>query len=158
LKAGARCPDGPEGNNLYGAGPVFGAPGWSQPATASELAGNFSTSWGLYFYNTFITVAGLNGPVLVRGRDLRSNRSIVFVGDYATGPVVGTDTVDGRLVQQHLNMVLDMNHPPSASSGARELEWPVILGIDKGWSDCVGLQFDGPGFTETWAVYRVGAP
>jgi hypothetical protein len=158
LKAGASCPDGPEANNLYGAGPVFGAPGWPLPATASQLAGNFSTSWGFYFYNTFITVAGLNGPVLVRGRDLRTNRPIIFVGNYATGPVVGTDTVDGRVVNQHVYLVLDMSHPPSGSSGAQQVEWPVILGIDKGWSDCVGLQFDGPGFTETWVVYRVGAP
>jgi hypothetical protein len=158
LKAGASCPDGPEANNLYGAGPVYGAPGWPRPATALQLAGNFSTSWGFYFYNTVITIAGLNGPVLMRGRDLRSNRPIVFVGDYATGPLLGTDTVDGRLVQQHAYLMLDMNHPPSTSSGTHELEWPVILGIDKHWSDCVGLQFDGPGFTETWVVYRVGAP
>jgi hypothetical protein len=158
LKAGHSCPDGPEANNLYGAGPVYGAPGWPQPTTASELAGNFSTSWGLYFYNTFITVAGLNGPVLVRGRDLRTNRPIIFVGNYATGPVVGTDTVDGRLVNQHVYLELEMSHPPSGSTAAQQVEWPVILGIDKGWSDCVGFQFDGPGFTETWVVYRVGAP
>jgi hypothetical protein len=158
LKAGASCPDGPEANNLYGAGPVYGAPGWPQPTTASQLAGNFSTSWGLYFYNTFITVAGLNGPVLVRGRDLRTNRPIIFVGSYATGPVVGTDTIDGGLVSQHLYLALDLMHPPSGSSAVQQVEWPVIFGIDKGWSDCVGLQFDGPGFTETWVVYRVGAP
>jgi hypothetical protein len=158
LKAGASCPDGPEANNLYGAGPVYGAPGWPQPTTASELAGNFSTSWGIYFYNTFITVAGLNGPVLVRGRDLRTNRPIIFVGNYATGRVVGADTVDGRLVNQHAYLVLDMSHPPSGTSASQQVEWPVIFGIDKGWSDCVGLQFDGPGFTETWVVYRVGAP
>jgi hypothetical protein len=158
LKAADSCPDGPEANNLYGGGPVYGAPGWPQPTTASELAGNFSTSWGLYFYNTFISVAGLNGPVVVRGRDLRSNRPIIFVGNYATGPVVGTDTVDGRLVHQHVYLVLDMSHPPSGPSGVQQVEWPVIFGIDKGWSDCVGLQFDGPGFTERWVVFRIGPP
>jgi hypothetical protein len=78
---------------------------------------------------------------------------VIFVGSYATGSVVGSDTLDGRSVQQHLELVLDTNHPPFKPTAGHKLEWPVITGVVSGTSDCVGWQFDGPDFTETWVVY-----
>jgi hypothetical protein len=156
LSASASCPDGPESWGDYGIGPVMGAYGWPQPETATERAGFFTNSWGTYFYDTFVTVAGLNGPILVRGRDLRTNQALIFVGANAAGPLVGTDKVDGKSVQQHVYLVLDMNHPPSPAGAAKHLEWPVIVGISKQSSDCVGFQLDGPGFTETFVVDLVG--
>jgi len=69
---------------------------------------------------------------------------MTFVGNYATGSVVGSDTVDGRSAQQHPSSTISVSHPPSKPTAAHKLE---------GSSDCVGFQLDGPGFTEIWVVY-----
>jgi hypothetical protein len=158
LQSSDPCPDGPEANGLYGAGPVLGVPGWPQPTTPTELAGTASTLWGTYWYQTYITPTGLTGPVLARAKDLRTNQPVTFIGNYATGPVVGTDKVDGRLVQQHLEVVLDMRHPPSIEASANQFEWPVIVGLRNGRSDCIGWQIDGPTFSENWVVYALPNP
>ncbi len=142
LKPGDQCPDGPEANGMYGSGPVLGTPGWPQPATASELAGRVSTSWGTYWYQTYATGTALAGPVLARAQDLRTNQPATFIGNYAAGPVIGTDRVDAKSVQQHLEVVLDTRHPPSISGSANQFEWPVIAGLRNTTSDCIGWQFD----------------
>ena len=153
LRSGDPCPDGPEASGLWGSGPVYDAQGWAQPKTANELTGGFSTTWGGYWYRTYIVGDQVSGPILGRGKDLRTNQPMIFVGNYATGSVVGSETVDGRSAQQHPEIVLDMSHPPSKPTAAHKLEWPVIIGVPKGSSDCVGFQLDGPGFTEIWVVY-----
>lgn len=158
LKASDACPDGPEANNLYGDGPVYGIGGWSHPASTDELTGFVSTTWGTYYFQTYLTDVHQIGPILGRARDLRTNQPIVFVGNYAAGPVVGRDTVDGKLVQRHLDVLLDTSGQPSKSANGRQFEWPVIVGLIDGRSDCVGWQFDGPGFTEVWVVYVLPNP
>lgn len=155
LQASDPCPDGPEANGLYGAGPVYGVPGWPRPTTTVERNGNFPTAWGTYFYQTYVTDAGRSGLVLVRAWDLRSDRPLIFIGNYAAGPLSGTDQVGGKSAEQHLEVVLDMSHPPSGVASARQLEWPVIVGLANGRSDCLAWQADGPDFTENWVVYAL---
>ena len=158
LQPNDSCPDGPEANGLWGSGPVLAAPGWTQPKTANELAGNFSTQWGEYWYQTYIVGDQVSGPILARGKDLRTNQRMIFVGNYAAGSVVGSDSINGRLVQQHQELILDMSRPPAKPTTAHKLEWPVITGLAKGSSDCVAWQLDGPDFTEVWVVYVLPDP
>jgi hypothetical protein len=142
---GATCPNTPMplidfgvGPTLaYGDGPVYGIGG---PAS--------STSWGDYFDVMYVADPQFTGIVLVRIRDLESDRVGVFVGSYAAGDVVGTDTIAGKTVQQHAELVLDASRPASTSGASKWGQWQIRQGLAAGWSHCFGIQVDGPGFTE----------
>jgi hypothetical protein len=139
LKAGDTCPASP-GNTVgfdSGTGPVYLMGG---PAT--------QTPWGYYVDVTWVTAPDLSGPVLVRGRDLMSNRILVFVGADSAGPVVGTDTRAGSNGAQRAELLLDAGHPHARSSGGYGY-FPVRQGFSIGFVGCFGLQIDGPNFTET---------
>lgn len=143
LTAGDPCPNSP-GNSLgfdYGAGPVYVSGG---PETVNP--------WGYYFNVTWFTAPHLSGPILVRGRDLMSNRTVVFVGTNSAGAVVGTDTVAGAKVTQRAELVLDAGHPHSREINGYGF-FPVRQGISHGWVGCVGFQIDGPDFTETITAF-----
>ena len=138
LNAGDSCPNSPVGATFdYGTGPVYAVGG---PET--------QTPWGYYFDVTWVTAPGLSGPVLVRGRDLMSNRMLVFVGTYSAGAVVGTDTQAGSQLVQRAELVLDPKYPHSRVPGGYGY-FPVRQGISSGWVGCFGFQIDGPDFTET---------
>lgn len=151
LKASDQCPvsatkliDYGGGNYTdYGAGPVY----------AVGAGPNF-TKWGSYFDILYVTDPELTGPVLIRGRDLRTNELVVFVGPYASGAVVGTDMVDGKPAQQRADAVFDAgNHEHSNLLVSGPTRWgifPVRQGVAADFSHCVGIQFDGPGFTEVF--------
>jgi hypothetical protein len=143
LKAGDNCPNSP-GNSAgfdFGSGPVYvnGGPEAISP-------------WGYYFDVTYFTAPDLTGPVLVRGRDLMSNRIVVFVGTNSAGAVVGTDTRAGSKVTQRAELVLDAGHPHSRGTNGYGV-FPVRQGLSKGWVGCVGFQVDGPDFTETVTAF-----
>jgi hypothetical protein len=88
------------------------------------------------------------GLLLIRIRDLMSDRHGVFVGPYAAGDVVGVDTLDGKSVLQHEYLLLDASHPQQSLGKNKLGRWLVRQGISLGWSHCVGIQIDGVGFTE----------
>jgi hypothetical protein len=139
LRAGDTCPSSP-GNTVgfdYGTGPVYVSGG-------PEAVG----PWGYYFDVRWFTAPDLTGPVLVRGRDLMSNRMAVFVGANSAGPVVGTDTAAGSKVTQRAELLLDAGHPPSRGTNGYGV-FPVRQGVSRGWVGCFGFQIDGPDFTET---------
>ena len=109
LKAGDTCPNSP-GNTAgfdYGTGPVYVMGG---PESLSP--------WGYYFYVSWVTAPDLSGPVLVRGRDLMSNRIVVFVGAYSAGAVVGTDTLAGSKVSQRAELLLEARPKTSTRDSA----------------------------------------
>jgi hypothetical protein len=138
LKAGDTCPASP-GNTVgfdSGTGPVYLMGG-------SET----QTPWGYYLDVTWVTAPDLSGPVLVRGRDLMSNRILVFVGAYSAGPVVGTDARAGSNGAQRADLLLDAGHPHARGSGGYGY-FPVRQGFSSGFVGCFGLQIDGPNFTE----------
>ena len=133
------CPQN-SGTNPYGyqlgSGPVY-ADGSSAIATA----------WGNYFDIPYFTRAGLKGLVLIRGRDLRAaSGSVVFVGKYATGRVVGTDPAPEGGTQYN-EAALDASHPPRTLVN-RDGMWTVRQGLPKDASNCFGFQIDGADFTE----------
>lgn len=138
LAASDACPQN-EGTNPYGYtlgnGPVY-ADG-SNPIT---------TAWGNYFDIPYFTKAGLTGLVLIRGRDLRApNWHVVFVGTYAAGPIIGTDS-DPQAGAQHEEAVLDASHPPKTLNG--QGIWTVRQGLPTSASNCFGFQIDGADFSE----------
>jgi hypothetical protein len=137
----AECPSTPmstiDYGPAYGSGPVY-ALGGSPTAT----------DWGTYFAVTYVADAKYKGLVLIRIRDLMSDRHGVFVGPYAAGDVVGADTLNGKSVQQHAELILDASNPQARSDKNKWGLWAVQQGISLGWSHCVGIQIDGVGFTE----------
>jgi hypothetical protein len=129
-----------------GSGPVYLIDKQSQAATAWG-------GWAVYEFAYYWKAPG--GPVLIRAADLQTNRTVVFAQSpfppspiAPAGHVLGTDQMGGRTVQMRSEAVgqdpatikpLSANRYPSAT---------VMIGVQRGSSGCVGLQFDGPGFTE----------
>jgi hypothetical protein len=124
----------------FGTGPVF-ADGGPQ----------INTSWG-YYYDVIWFTPQNSGPVLIRGRDLQSDLGVVFVDEFATGPVIGTDAIGAQPVQQHGEEALQ-GKPPAIDTRGRVM-WHVRQGIGKSFAGCVGFQIDGANFSEkiiAWA-------
>jgi len=130
----AECPAGPfDKNGSPGVGPVHMAGSAVSPETA----------WGAYFENLLYADGPIQGPILVRGGDLINSQRIVFVGPNSYGPIVGTDEINGNVVEQHLELVIQDPAPPYS--------WVFTSGWPKGTPECVGWQVDGPGFTEVFS-------
>ncbi len=147
LPPGAACPAGPYGPHAgFGTDPLYGTGG----------APN-QTSWGTYFYASALTNPNMSGLVLGRARDLNTGRTVVFIGDRATGPVVGNDIDQkGVKIQQHSEVLLDGNHPPRMTTDSgKYVVWRYAFG-DANVADwgqvCIGFQFDGPGFTDAFVI------
>lgn len=139
----AVCPTGPQSSpGVYGNGPFYG--------DSTIAQGPIRSQWGMYFDLKPETDRNISGLLLVRAVDVKTGQHFVFAGQYAVGPVVGTDTVEGLTVQQHPEVVLDTSHRPSGTLDSRTL-WPAFrLGVPKGDSGCYGWQIDGDDFTETF--------
>jgi hypothetical protein len=139
------CKSGPYNSaGSYGKGPVYGDGG-----------GTSSTSWGVYFHNLAYAETDITGPILVRSVDLFTHEPVVFVGQYAAGPVVGHDRVDGVAVEQHTELVFDTgqaSHSPSAQTSTHKFAWPFIAGVPNTWSGSTGWQIDGVGFSEVFVA------
>ncbi len=141
----AECPSTPRSSidygigpiTAYGSGPVYGLGGLATPS-----------DWGTYFDVTYLADPNYTGLVLIRIRDLQSERHAVFVGPYAAGDVVGTDAVEGKSVEQHAEALLDASRPQERSSKKKWGVWHIRQGMSSGWSHCLGIQADGEGFTE----------
>jgi len=139
------CPDGPTTAGVYGNGPFYGDPSLS--------SGPRQTAWGVYWDLVGETDPNVSGLILVRAVDVKTQQPYVFIGQYAAGPIVGTDGLAGQTVQQHNELVLDTGHQPRSTVNGRTL-WPFTVGVPKGNSGCYGWQIDGGAFTETF-VFNV---
>jgi hypothetical protein len=135
------CKSGPYNPaGSLGKGPVYGDGG-----------GTSSTSWGIYYHNLAYAVTDIKGPILVRAKDIFTNEPVVFVGQYAAGPVVGHDTVDGVAVDQHTELVFDTSQAAKGPT-THKFSWPFIAGVPKTWSGSTGWQIDGAGFSEVFVA------
>lgn len=114
------------------------------------------TSWGQYFQIVLYTDQVIDGPILVRVRDLVNNVNIVFVGKGAAGPVVGTDVLDGRRVDQRSELVLFANTPAPVTDNPpakpHAFVWGFTEGVPKASSGSTGWQIDGMSFSEVFLV------
>jgi hypothetical protein len=117
--------------------------------------GTSTSSWGTYYHNLAYTQTSISGPILIRARDLFTNGRVVFVGQYAAGPVVGTDTVDGSAVEQHLELLLYADGAIK-NAGTHKSDWPFIAGVPTKWSGSTGWQIDGAGFSEVFLACTAG--
>ena len=79
---------------------------------------------------------------------------MVFVGKWASGPVAGTDVVDGKSAEQHTELVLDRRHPPLNTIQAGTVTWGFTAGLAIGSSGCIGWQIDTTGSTTEIIVTR----
>jgi hypothetical protein len=147
LAAGAACPLTALATQAWGGQTgIYGTP----PAGVGEAGFGWSGGWGRYWDLFAVTTADVTGPVLVRGRDLRTGREMVFIGGWSFGPVVGTDTwPDGTTVPQRPELVLDPGHPTHESAGPGLAQWPFVAGVAGGGTVCLGVQLDAAGFTRT---------
>lgn len=143
---GAACPDHQGTNTLgfaYGDGPVFANGGPAIP-----------TPWGHWYDVQIYAQPSLAGPILIRGKDLQSDRRLAFVTSAKNGTVEGTDTTQTPSALRN-EMVLDPTKPPAQVVAGSSLthygEFPVRQGLAMGWQGCFGIQIDGPTFTE--AIY-----
>jgi len=135
------CKSGPYHKaGSYGKGPVYG-----------EGGDTSSSSWGIYYHNLAYAETDITGPILVRANDLFTHEPVVFVGQYAAGPVVGHDTVDGVAVEQHSELVFDTSQA-SKSPSTHKFAWPFIAGVVHTWSGSTGWQIDGVGFSEVFVA------
>jgi len=128
------CPNGPwDKNGDLGIGPLH----------TSGSAVETRTAWGSYFHNVVFADGPVKGPFLLRALDLISGDPIVFVGEYAAGPVVRSDVLDGHVVEQHRELFIASSVPPYS--------WEFESGMAN-TSHCFGFQVDGPDFTETFSL------
>jgi hypothetical protein len=140
------CVSGPfkTGGASFGSGPVYGDGGaW------------ISTSWGTYFHNRAYADTQIRGLVLIRALDLYSRQAVVFVGQNTIGPVIGTDTINGKVVQQHTELLLDPGSPsrnlePQFAQDPHKYTWVFTAGLPTRSSGSTAWQIDGPGFTEVF--------
>ncbi|HEY6875766.1 MAG TPA: hypothetical protein VI384_05350, partial [Candidatus Dormibacteraeota bacterium] len=94
-----------------------------------------------YAYIALWSDKPFNGPLLIRALDLVNGQRVIFVGQYAAGQYVGSDVLDGKSVDPHLEFVIPEIAPPYA--------WLMTIGV-KNVDNCEGWQFDAPGFSEVY--------
>ncbi|HEV2415363.1 MAG TPA: hypothetical protein VGX27_11180 [Candidatus Dormibacteraeota bacterium] len=143
-KTSADCNSGPYSSaGDLGSGPVYGVAGATD-----------NSNWGTYYNNIAYADTAIDGPILVRDRDLFKPVKSVFVGRNAAGPVVGTDVVNGKTVAQHTELVLyeSQASPASVEGVPHKYVWHMSAGVPNGWSGSTGWQIDGVGFTEIFYV------
>jgi hypothetical protein len=122
------------------------------------------TDWGFWATYKFVYAARVQGLVLIRARDLESNQPVVFAknplgpsGITAAGRVLGTDHLLNRTVPMYSEAVLqDPAHTAPVDEHGTLPPLTVMLGLQKGGSGCIGLQIDGPNFTETLVIRLSG--
>ena len=136
------CKSGPFNSaGSLGSGPVYGD------------AGPLSTStWGGYYSVVAYADTAVAGPILVRARDLFTGQQVVFIGQYAAGPVVGSDTFEGHTYDQHAEVLLNTSTSDKQAVVLHRFEWKFIDGVPSSYSGSTGWQIDGIGFSEVFVV------
>jgi hypothetical protein len=127
-----RTSPAPDPLYVYGSGPVY-AEGGPQTGTADNFIADV----------TYFTAPTVRGVVLVRVQQLDRSLKSFFVGPWAAGPVVGTDTLAGKHVQLRAELVLPSDRPPANANAVSGWGiWSVHEGIATSTNGCDGIQFD----------------
>jgi hypothetical protein len=133
------CMSGPFNSvGSLGSGPVYGDGGLKSTST-----------WGDYYSIVAYADTGVAGPILVRARDLFTGQPVVFIGQYAAGPVVGKDTFEGHTYDQHAEVLLKTG-TSDKQAVSHKFVWKFIDGVPTSWSGSTGWQIDGAGFSEVF--------
>ncbi len=142
-------------HSLTYAGYVFSSVG---PAYASVIPGSGGdlTTWGQYANIAWVIEPQVTGLVLIRGRDAANHDlPLVYVGQYAAGAVIGTDSGVhvGPPAVQRSELVLDASHHPATSAKGNWGVYNVRAGIPNTMSPCHVFQVDGDGFSEVFFTH-----
>ena len=100
-------------------------------------------SWGLTYKVNIYVNKQVTGLVLLRSRDLKTQQTALWGGPYAYGP-----SGDPDRPQLKAELLIDMGSKPG--DGERQLL--AFSALKEGYSDCLGLQIDGRGFSEHLTV------
>lgn len=156
MPANGQCPDGPHSTIFAYAGNGT-ANVWGNGTVFVEGGSAISTAQNLYFDVTFFTDPTVSGVVLIRGQQLGGRLNVVYVGSYAAGRVVGSDSISGTRVTQHAEAAVPANRPPSNTGAAPGWGvWKIRQGIDRSYSGCTGFQFDTVSGTQMIVAYDPG--
>jgi hypothetical protein len=156
MPANGQCPDGPHSDIFAYAGNST-ASVWGNGTVFVEGGPGTSTSQNQYFDVTFYTDPTVSGVVLIRGQQLGGRLNVVYVGDYAAGPVVGSDSIGGKPVTQYAEAALPADRPPSNTNAAPGWGiWKIRQGADRSYSGCTGLQFDTASGSQVVVAYDPG--
>ncbi len=137
------CKSGPFNSvGSLGSGPVYGDAG---------LLSTTPSTWGWYYSVVAYADTGVAGPILVRARDLFTGQPVVFIGQYAAGPVVGKDTFEGHAYDQHAEVLLSTS-TSDKQAVSHKFVWQFIDGVPTNWSGSTAWQIDGIGFSEVFVV------
>jgi hypothetical protein len=135
------CQSGPfNAVGSLGSGPVYGDAGLLSPSTS-----------GAYYSVVAYADTDVAGPILVRARDMFTGQPVVFVGQYAAGPVVGRDTFEGHAYDQHAEVLLKTS-TSDKQAVSHKFVWKFIDFVPTSWSGSTGWQIDGIGFSEVFVV------
>jgi len=157
VSPGAICPAGPKPSASAAAGFPEPIHGWALegfisgdgPVYATNAGSGATTAWGSYGDVVWVTEPQVTGLVLIRGFDAENHQlPLAYVGQYAVGAVLGTDTINGQRVQQRAELVLDAGHHPATSGKSAWGIYDVRAGVPNSMSGCRAFQIDGKGFTE----------
>lgn len=158
MPTNGQCPDGPHSDitpyagsslstNVWGLGPVYLSGG--NPTVTPKNA---------YFDITLYTDPTVTGVVLIRGQQLGGKLNVVYVGSYAAGRVVGTDTISGKLMTQYAEAALPGGRPPTTDNPAQGWAiWHLRQGIGRTYIGCTGFQLDTAAGSEVVVAYDSGA-
>jgi hypothetical protein len=133
--------------------------GWAQqgsvsgggPAYAAGASPMAVDPWGAYYRVSWAFEPQVTGLVLIRGRDtVNQALPVIYIGPYAAGAVLGTDTVGGKQVTQHAELAIDAGHHPAALGNSAWGIYNVQAGVGGKLSSCRAFQVDGEGFSEVF--------
>lgn len=119
-------------SDAYGTGPVYGE--GSPPISAGS---------NVYFDVTYFTDPTVKTVVLVRINDLSRKYAGRFVGPFAVGSSVGTDTIAGQATPAFSELALPAENPPANTPAAAPGWgiWHIRQGIDQRFT-CAAIQID----------------
>jgi hypothetical protein len=156
IGAGAQCPTTPPTLN-QGIGMVVGA----GPVYLVNVDVYEQGDWG-YWVNLGFSYYPVKSPgsVLIRARDLKADAQVAFAtyplaptAINGAGPVLGTADVVSRRVQLRAEAVFpDPWHAKAIDKKGDIPNLYVLFGMQRGSSGCIGLQVDGPDFTENFVI------
>jgi len=123
-----------------------------------------ATDWGAWAAYEFEYSPRGAGLVLLRARDLEGTEQVAFAqyplgpsAITATGAVTGADHLAGKTSQIHSEAVFqDAAHTPALDAQGMRPPLMVMIGKAEAGSPCIGLQIDGPDFTENLVIHWSG--
>jgi len=154
------CPAGPVAENYMGGyatgdGPMRLILGY--PVTM------FRTSWGTWTQTYFLVSPTTRGLFLVRGRDLKSGKTVYFAGNLSGvadaqfgrailgGTVAGQDHVNGQRADLRPELVINASAPSDfVKTPTKPPLWGAYVGYSSGASGCISFQVDYDDSTETF--------